>query len=62
MIISHEPFDPSKTEIFQTNTLLIRSRKKAHFQVDGEYAGKVNSVKANIILDALQLIVPYPAK
>lgn len=58
MIISHEAYDPQKTAIFQTNTLLIRSRKKAHFQVDGEYLGKVNIVKADIILDALEIIVP----
>ena len=59
MIISHQPFDPQKTEVFQTETLLIRSRKKAHFQVDGEYLGKVNVVKADIVLDALEIIVPY---
>ena len=59
MIISHQPFDPQKTEIFQTNTLMIRSRKKAHFQVDGEYLGKVNIIKAEIILNALEIIVPF---
>lgn len=58
MVISHEPFDPKKTEIFQTNSLLIQSRRKAHFQVDGEYLGKVNKVQADIILNALEIIVP----
>lgn len=58
MIISHEPYDAEKTEVFQTNTLTIRSRKKAHFQVDGEYLGKVNEVNAQIIIDAFEIIVP----
>ena len=58
MLFSHEPYDPQKTEIFQTNSLLIHTRKKAHFQVDGEYLGKVNKVKADIILNALEIIVP----
>ncbi len=58
MIISHEPYDTEKTEIFQTNILTIRSRKKAHFQVDGEYLGKVNEVNAHIITNALEIIVP----
>ena len=58
MMISHEPYDTAKTEIFQTNTLTIRSRKKAHFQVDGEYLGKVNEVNASIITDAFEIIVP----
>ena len=59
MMISHAPYDTEKTEIFQTKTLSIRSRKKAHFQVDGEYLGKVNEVNASIITDALEIIVPF---
>ncbi len=58
MMISHEPYDTEKTEIFQTNTLTIRSRKKAHFQVDGEYLGKVNVVNASIITNALEIMIP----
>lgn len=58
MMISHEPYDKEKTEIFQTNTLTIRSRKKAHFQVDGEYLGKVNEVNASIITKALEIMIP----
>ena len=58
MVISHEPYDTDKTEVFQTNTLSIRSRKKAHFQVDGEYLGKVNEVNAQIITEAFEIIVP----
>ncbi|HSN59881.1 MAG TPA: diacylglycerol kinase family protein, partial [Ferruginibacter sp.] len=58
MTFSHAPIDPAKTEIFQTNALKMRSVRRAHFQVDGEYLGKVNEVNAAIITDALEMIVP----
>ncbi len=58
MTFSHAMIDPAKTEIFQTNALKMRSVTRAHFQVDGEYLGKVNEVNASIITDALQMIVP----
>lgn len=50
--------DVKKTEFFQTDSFLMRSRKKVHFQVDGEYLGKVKEVKATLIRDALEIIVP----
>jgi len=52
------PFDPAKTELYQTRSLLIRSSRKVHFQVDGEYCGKVNEVRATLLPDALYVIVP----
>lgn len=58
MIFSHSPYDPDKTEIFQTNALSMRSVKKVHFQIDGEYLGKINDVKAVIRPHALEIIVP----
>jgi diacylglycerol kinase (ATP) len=58
MVISHTPYDPEKTELFQTSSLRIRSEKSAHFQVDGEYLGKVKDIKATIIPNALQVIIP----
>ena len=58
MIFSHSPYDTAKTEIFQTLSISMRSKKKVHFQIDGEYLGKVNEVKAILIPDALQVIVP----
>ncbi|MEJ7588359.1 MAG: diacylglycerol kinase family protein [Ferruginibacter sp.] len=58
MTVSHASFDPAKTAVYQTSGLVIRSRKKVHFQVDGEYLGKVNEVKASLIPGALEIIVP----
>ena len=51
------PFNPQKMELFQTEKLTIRSKHRAHFQVDGEYMGKVNTVEAQIVPEAIQVIV-----
>lgn len=58
MTFSHADIDPAKTEIFQTSALTIRSKHRAHFQVDGEYLGKLYEIKASIVADALKIIVP----
>jgi diacylglycerol kinase (ATP) len=58
MVVTHQPYDPQKTEVYQTNEVHITSKRKAHFQVDGEYLGKVNEVKATIVAAALEMIVP----
>ena len=58
MMFTHSDYDPQKTELYQTSSLQVRSKKKAHFQVDGEYLGKVNEVSATILPDALEVIVP----
>jgi YegS/Rv2252/BmrU family lipid kinase len=62
MMITHQAYDPAKTEVYQTQSLTMRSRVKAHFQVDGEYLGKVNQVSASLIPAALQVIVPSNAE
>ena len=58
MIVTHTPYDKTKTEVLQTSSLHIQSRRRAHFQVDGEYLGKVNNIKAVILAHALEVIVP----
>lgn len=58
MMITHMPYDPAKTEVYQTGIISIRSKKKAHFQVDGEYIGKINQLSANILPAAIKVIVP----
>jgi len=56
MMVSHKPYDKSKTELYQAQSIQINSRKKVHFQIDGEYLGKVNNVSAEIIVNALNII------
>ena len=58
MVFTHEEYDAEKTEVFQTNELNIKSIRRVHFQVDGEYLGKVKEVKAVIMPDCLEVIVP----
>lgn len=58
MFFSRASYDPNKTEVFQTEAFSMRSVKRVHFQVDGEYLGKVKEVKAVIIPDALEVMVP----
>ena len=62
MIFSHSSYDPHKTEIFQTHTLSMQSVKKVYFQIDGEYLGMVNKIKAILIPAALEIIVPAEIK
>ena len=52
------PFNPKKIEVFQTAAVKIFSRHKAHFQVDGEYIGKVNEISAEVMPQAISVIVP----
>lgn len=58
MIRRFRPFDPEKTEVIQAQQVTISTRRRAHFQVDGEYLGKVKTVKAGIIAGGLQVLVP----
>jgi diacylglycerol kinase (ATP) len=58
MVFSHQPYDSDKTAVFQTNQLSMQSSKKAHFQIDGEYLGKVKVVNAVLVPNALHIIVP----
>jgi len=51
------PFNPKKIEVFQTSEVKIYSKHKAHFQVDGEYIGKLNKVEATILPAAISVIV-----
>ncbi|PWS27231.1 diacylglycerol kinase [Pedobacter yonginense] len=55
--VTNIPFNPKKIEVFQTAEVKITSKHKAHFQVDGEYIGKINTVEAKIIKDAIAVIV-----
>ncbi|NTE04854.1 YegS/Rv2252/BmrU family lipid kinase [Agrobacterium tumefaciens] len=50
------PFNPKKIEVFQTSEVKIFSKYKAHFQVDGEYIGKVNEVCAKILPASVTVI------
>jgi diacylglycerol kinase (ATP) len=58
MVVSHQSYDEEKTKVYQTNSLTMKSKRKVHFQIDGEYLGKINTVTANLVPDSLNVKVP----
>jgi len=62
MRFSHKAYHPHKTELLQIQSLEIKSDRRFHFQVDGEYLGKVKSVSAEILPDALEVLVPQESE
>ena len=57
MLLSYKKFNPKKVEIFQTNKATITVKRKTHFQVDGEYKGKIDKVVAEIMATQLNILV-----
>lgn len=58
MFLHFRRFNPKKVELFQGKNVSITLTKKSHFQVDGEYLGRVNHVTAKILPSQLKLILP----
>jgi diacylglycerol kinase (ATP) len=58
MLITHKPFDPKRIEVFHTRTLEMNLKRKAYFQVDGEYLGRVPSIKARILPQIIHVMMP----
>jgi diacylglycerol kinase (ATP) len=50
-------FNKRKTEVLQASSVTIRSKRRFHFQIDGEYRGKVNKLEASILQERLQVMV-----
>ncbi|HEX7457617.1 MAG TPA: diacylglycerol kinase family protein [Ginsengibacter sp.] len=57
MLLSYKKFNPKKVEIFQTKKATITMKRKTHFQVDGEYKGRIDKVVAEIIPSQLNLLI-----
>ena len=47
-----------KTELVQTSQLVLTSKRNLHFQVDGEYLGKTKKLVAEILPEAISVLVP----
>lgn len=51
-------FHPQKIEVIRTANMEMSLHRKAHFQIDGEYMGKVTAVKARILPGILKVMLP----
>jgi diacylglycerol kinase (ATP) len=56
--ISPKTLDPAKIEILQATSVHIETFRKIHFQVDGEYMGKVRHVYAEVLPAQLNILLP----
>ncbi|QJW88925.1 diacylglycerol kinase family lipid kinase [Spirosoma taeanense] len=52
------PFDPKNIEIFPATSVSIEMYRRAYFQVDGEYRGRVTKLDARIQPGALTMLLP----
>ena len=51
-------FNPDHAEVFHTKNVKIKAHKPMHFQIDGEYNGKVAEVEASILPAYVNIILP----
>lgn len=53
-----KPFNPENIEVLKAESVTIKTAHRVHFQVDGEYLGKVKTVTAEILKGQLHLLLP----
>ena len=51
-------FNPKRIEVFRTKNVELIFQQKAPFQVDGEYLGKIASIKARILPGIVNVMLP----
>jgi diacylglycerol kinase (ATP) len=56
-----KPFNPKNIEVLHAESVRIETAHRVHFQVDGEYLGKIKHVSAHILHGKLNLILPADA-
>ncbi len=57
-LFTDNSFHPNRIEVFHTTGAEITTLKKTYFQVDGEYRGRITNLKAEIVPNALKMMVP----
>lgn len=57
-VTARKNFNPKRIEVFRTKNVVLTFQQKAPFQVDGEYLGKVASVKARILPGIVNVMLP----
>ena len=58
MMLTHSKFNPQKIKVYKAKKLYMKLPRENHFQIDGEYIGKVTEINAHIIPQALQVLIP----
>ena len=58
MFWRYQPFDPKNIEIFPATSVTIETQRRAYFQIDGEYRGRINKISARIQPGILTMLVP----
>ncbi len=59
-IFTDRSFHPKKIETFVTTSVKLTAHRKAYFQIDGEFIGRVTSVTARILPDLVSIMLPQP--
>ncbi|MEO7048547.1 MAG: diacylglycerol kinase family protein [Ferruginibacter sp.] len=57
-VFNPKVFNPKHFEIFPSTSVEINTLKRVHFQIDGEYLGKIKNIQAQINPGNINLIVP----
>lgn len=57
-IFTDRSFHPRRIEVFSTTSLELNIRRRVHFQIDGEYKGKIVNLKARVLPQAIEVMVP----
>ncbi len=58
MFLKYQRFNPKEIQVLQATAVNIETKHRVHFQIDGEYLGKIKSVKARILASQLNLVIP----
>lgn len=59
MLLKPGLFNTTKIEIVSCTSVEINTRSKVHFQIDGEYQGRIKHLTAEINKGAIKMIVPH---
>ncbi|MEO5946321.1 MAG: diacylglycerol kinase family protein [Chitinophagaceae bacterium] len=59
MRFTHSAFNKEKTQVLQVTSVTVQSKRRFHFQVDGEYRGKIRKVEASLLPERIKIMVPF---
>lgn len=58
MLYKPQPFNPKKIETFSATSIKLETTRSVHFQIDGEYMGKINKLNAKILPEYINMVLP----